>query len=578
MLFSEFASVLVRLEQTSSRLEMTRILSRFFEKTNSEEIDKAVYLLQGRIGPKYESCEFGLAEKLVFKAFVAAFSINESQARKRYKQVGDLGKTAEEFRQVNRSLFETGKPLSLLAVFSELEKLAKQAGTGSQETKLSILANLFQQLDSLSCRYLVRIVLAKLRLGFSEMTILDALSWYLNQDKSMRSRIETAYNVRPDLGLIAKVVRSNKLDSLGKLKPQPGVPILMARAERVGSAAEVIKKIGPCAIESKYDGFRLQLHKLPSGEVKIFSRNLDNIVHMFPDLVLAIKKEIKADSCIFEAEAVGYHPKTRQILPFQEIVQRKRKYEIEAKIKEVPLMLFAFDLLYQDGRSYLEEPYLERRLALKGVISSKGKTVSLAVEKLVTKAEQIETLFQKAVSGGMEGIMAKKLQGHYQAGARGYNWIKFKHSYAAKLVDTIDCLVMGFDYGKGKRTAFGIGAFLVGVLVADKDEFVTVAKIGTGLTDEEWRHIKKQSQSLVSKTKPKNYLTNKASQCDVWLKPGLVVEIRADEMSQSSVHTAKLGLRFPRLERFRADKTPQQTTTLSEIKKLYQLQHKATLA
>lgn len=578
MLFTEFAALLTELEETNSRLVITEKLSGLFEKISASEIDEAVYLLQGGVAPQYEKLDFGLAERLVFRAIVSAFSLDRKTVRDKFKQSGDLGLTTEYFRKNNRSLLENQQQLKLSAVFNSLKNLATQSGSGSQEAKLVILADLLQKLDPLSCRYLVRIVLSRLRLGFSEMTVLDALSWFLQGDKSLRPEIERAYNVRPDLGMIAKIIKQNGILPLAKIKPQPGIPILMAKAERVGKPEEIIEKIGRCAIEPKYDGFRLQLHKLQNGQVRIFSRNLENIVEMFPDLVEAVKAEINSPDCIFEAEAVGYNPKTKQILPFQQIVQRKRKYQIEQKIREIPLKLFAFDLLFCCQRSLLNEPYQERRRQLRQVIGSKRRTIELATETVVDTAGEIKQLFNKAVKDGLEGIMAKKLAGNYQAGARGWNWIKFKHSYAGRLVDTIDCLVMGFDYGKGKRTGFGIGAFLVGILDKNRQQFLTVAKIGTGLTDQEWRDLKTQSQKWITKNKPENYQVAKANLCDVWLLPALVVEIRSDELTQSPVHTAGLALRFPRLEQFRPDKNPQQVTTAIELKKLYDLQYKSLLS
>lgn len=579
MLFSQLAVFLKELEVTNSRLVMTEKLSQLFSEATSEEIDKAIYLLQGSVVPQYEKLDFGLAERLVFKAMVSSFSLDSKIAKEQFKKSGDLGLTAQHFRKGSNSLFAPSESLNLLTVFEKLTVLAQQTGTGSQETKLSILADLLQQLDPLSCRYLVRIVLSRLRLGFSEMTILDALSWYLKGDKSLRVEIERAYNVRPDLGLIAKLIKAKGLASLKQIKPEPGVPILMARAERVSNPEQIIKKIGACAIEPKYDGFRLQLHKLKNGEVKIFSRNLDDVVAMFPDLVNAVKTEIKANSCIFEAEAVGYDPTSKKILPFQEIVQRKRKYQIAEKAKEIPLKLFAFDLLFVNNKSLLANSYQQRRQALRQILAGQSdQTIELTKETIAKTKTEIDNLFQKAVKEGLEGIMAKKLTGIYQAGARDWNWIKFKHSYAAKLIDTIDCLVMGFDYGKGKRTGFGIGAFLVGVLNDQKEEFVTVAKIGTGLTDEEWRYLKDQSQKWIIKQPPKQYKIAKNNVCDVYLEPALVVEIRSDELTQSPAHTAGLALRFPRLEHFRMDKQPNQITTLKELKKIYELQYKSLLS
>jgi DNA ligase-1 len=577
MLFVNLARYLEVLEATPSRLQMTRVLAELFKESQGDEIAQIVYLLQGSVVPQYERLEFGLAERLVFKAFVSSFSLNEKEARKQVGLSGDLGKTVEAYRRTNVSLFAKEADLPFATVFLRLKDLAGQTGVGSQEYKLSILSDLFQKLDPLSCRYLVRIVVGSLRLGFSDMTILDALSWLLKGDKSLRLRIERAFNVRPDLGLLAKLVKEGKLLAIDKIEPIPGVPILMAKAERVKTIDEIIEKIGPCSIEPKYDGFRLQVHKLANGEVKIYSRNLDNVVAMFPDLVAAMQNDIEAKSCIIEGEAVGYDPKTNKILPFQEIVQRKRKHNIEQKAKEIPLKLFAFDLLYHQ-KSFLEVAYRERRAELRGIINKNSQTILLSQDQPGANTQTITTLFEKAVGEGLEGIMAKKLTGKYEAGARGWNWIKVKHSYSQNLIDTLDCLVMGYDLGKGKRTQFGLGAFLVGVFDEANERFVTVAKVGTGLTDEEWRVLKTKTSGLTLKEPPASYFLNKNLSCDIWLKPQLVVEIRADEISHSPSHTALLALRFPRLERFRDDKNPQDITTLRELTDIYQKQHKSSLS
>ncbi len=219
-------------------------------------------------------------------------------------------------------------------------------------------------------------------------------------------------------------------------------------------------------------------------------------------------------------------------------------------------------------------------------------TILLSDLKITSSPKEIEEYFEKQTKKGLEGIMAKKLDGIYRAGARDFNWIKYKKSYSSKLSDTIDVVVMGYDVGQGKRQGFGIGDFLIGIYDDQKEMFVTVSKIGTGLTDEEWRELKVKSQKLKVKSKPKNYDVDKMMECDYWIEPKIVVEIRADEITRSPVHTAgrvmktsKSGnaqevneagyaLRFPRLERFRDDKEPKDATTLNEVKKMYNLQGK----
>ena len=386
---------------------------------------------------------------------------------------------------------------------------------------------------------------------------------------------------------------------LKSVQPQVFTPILMMRAERLSSTEEIIKKIGSCIIESKYDGFRIQLHykKTKNGvEVRLYSRNLEEVSLMYPDVIEGLTKEVTADEIIFEGESIGFDVNSGSFLPFQATSTRKRKYGIEEKIKEIPLKVFAFELLYLNGKNYIHEPFTERRKALEKSFRLSGDiykdTVIMAPEKQVDDAKTIELLFDDAISKGLEGVVAKKLDGIYQPGARGWNWIKFKRSYSSKIDDSIDCLVMGFDYGKGKRVGFGIGAFLVGVRLEEEDKYVTVAKIGTGLSDVEWKELQVRAEKLKAKQKSPFYDVDRAMECDVWIKPQIVVEIKADEITRSTVHTAgrklkpsKSGsanevdvpgyaLRFPRLVRFRDDKRPEEATNLKELEEMFGMQKK----
>lgn len=577
MKFKELSGYIEQIEKTKSRLTITQLLSDLYKKLSPVEIEKTTYLLQGRVVPLFEKLEFSLAEKTVIKTVSLALNLERTLFEHEYKKIGDLGLTVEYFKKEIR-LFDE-KDLTITEVYDSLLTLAKLSGTGSQEKKIQILAGLIRQLDHLSTRYLVRIPIGVLRLGFSDMTVLDAFSWMIGGDKTLRKLIEQAYHVRPDLGLLGKILKEKGMKGIKSIKPEIFTPILMMRAERLSSGREIIDTIGRCAVQQKFDGFRLQVHYVKkTHEVRLYSRNLEEVSSMYPDIIEGIKKEIKGNEIIFEGEAIGFDPLTGNFLPFQETVQRKRKYDIEEKAKEIPLKLFAFELLYCNGVSYLNTSYKERRKILeKSIVAPENavkNTVILAPEKVLDSEKDIEIEFQDAISKGLEGIIAKKLTGIYQAGARGWNWIKFKRSYSSKIEDTIDCLVMGYDYGKGKRTSFGIGAFLVGVFDEEKDSFVTVAKIGTGLTDEEWKTLKIKAQKSKSKDKPNQYNVDKQMNVDVWIEPSIVVEIRADEISRSPVHTAKLALRFPRLERFRKDKRPDDATSLKELETMFRKQEK----
>lgn len=590
MTFFELASEFQILESIASRNAMTEVLAKLFAKADEQEIGKICYLLQGRVVPLYEPLEFGIADKMVIRAISQALDIDNSEVTQVFKQTGDLGAAVENLKSQSASWRTNLKPqkINVVQVYETLLQLAQTSGEGSQEGKIKILSELIKNVDPLSARYVVRMVLGKMRLGFSDMTILDALSWMLSGTKEHKKVMERAYNVRPDLAFIAETIKTKGVAGLKQVKPRPGTPIMMARANRLSSEKDILEKIGECAIEYKYDGLRLQVHK-KGNVIHMYSRNLEDITAMFPDIKEAVEKQITTEEIIFEGEIVAYNPHTGVFVPFQETMQRKRKYDIQAKALEIPVKLFAFELLYKDKESYLEAPYIERKKALKSVI--KGQNLIIYAQETVVNTEsQIEGLFEDSVKKHFEGIIAKKLDGRYEAGIRGWSWIKFKKAMSKKLADTIDALVMGYTKGEGKRTDFGVGQFLTGVYDKKQDKFFTVSKVGTGLTDDQFRELFQRINKLKTSDKPALYDIDKLLTPDVWLKPGLVVEVGCDEITRSAVHTAgrvmepsKSGkalsvktagfaLRFPKLIRFRDDKRPTDATSVDEVEKLFDQQ------
>src|SRR3972149_1417391 len=548
MKFRELAVYLEKLEKTSSRNEITEILADLFKKTSVLEIDKVVYLALGTLAPPHVGIDFNVAEKMMMRAIAKAYEVDLEKVKSEFKKRGDLGIVAGEFAKTK------GGDANVLDVYETLLAMAKEGGGGSQERKIVQVAELLSRLDPLSVRFVARIPIGNLRLGFSDMTILDALSFMEKGDKSLRAEIESAFNVTVDIGKIAKVVKEKGIAGLKRVEPEPGTPIRPSLAERLPSAEKILEKVGSKVIvEPKYDGFRAQVH-IKKGEVIIFSRNLENTTNMFPDIVSAVKK-IKVDSGKF--------------LPFQETSQRKRKYGIEAAVKNLPLKLFIFDILYKDGKNLLSLPFSERRKILENTVS-KIDGVEITRQVITGDAKVIRDLIQKYLGEGLEGALIKKIDAPYKAGARGYHWVKYKKTTEEGGADTIDCLVMGGNRGKGKRVGFGVGAFLVGV--KDGNKFKTTSKIGTGLTDEQWRELDKRSKYLEVSNMPGEYEVDKNLVPDAWTKPSLVVEILADEITVSPIHTAGLALRFPRLINFRNEKNPDQTTTLRELEKLFEMQ------
>lgn len=591
MTFQKLAEYFSLLEKTTSRLKITGILAEILANCQADEVDKICYLSLGRLAPLYTSIEFNLAEKLMIRVLANTFGESEKEVKKEFKLTGDLGETAYQLKLRKPSL-QPPKKTSILEAYQKLLEIAQDSGEGSVERKIIKMGSLLEESDPLSAKYIVRIPLGRLRLGFSELTILDALSWMLTGDKSLRKEIEAAYSVVADVGQIAKLIKlqAEKLKSfsqeekikkiveeLKKIKPQIGIPVLPALCQRLSTPEEMIEKMGTVIVEPKFDGTRLQVHFKKPKSVWIFTRNLENVTHMFPDIAEAVLKETKAKEAILDGEAIGFDPQTGSFLPFQETIKRKRKYGIDKKAKEIPLKFFVFDILYKEKESLFDLPLEKRREILKKSLQEDSQTIIITPQIVTKDPRELRRFHDIQIKAGLEGVVVKKIHSLYQPGRRGYNWVKFKSEKKGKrgggLADTLDCLVMGYYRGKGKRAKFGIGAFLVGIKKSqESNQFLTISKIGTGLSDEQWQDLKKKTLSLETDKKPKEYKVDKNLQPDVWLLPSLVVEIEADNITISPVHTAGMALRFPRLLRFREDKSYQQVTTLKEVKKLYQLQ------
>lgn len=569
MKFHLLSVYLDKLERTSSRIEITKILADLFKEAGYEEIDKIVYLLLGSLAPNYEGVVFNLAEKMMIRILAKSFEKDVDYVTRVYKQKGDLGEVAQELAS------KKGTNVSVNEIYEKLLAIAQEHGEESQERKINETANVLSLLDPLSARFVVRIPVGKLRLGFSDKTILDALSWMEVGDKSKKSKLERAYQVVPDVGLLAKRVKKYGIDhSVKDLKPVVGVPVLPMLAQRLKSPTEMIEKMGEVSVEPKFDGLRVLIHfkRQKGGDfIRAFTRNLNNVYDMFTELK-EIGKYINAKEVILDSEAVGMDPEMMLIANFQTTMQRRRKYDIEEKVRSIPLRFQVFDIVYKDGESYMDTPYLTRREILKKTI--KDNKILVIDENIITKdPEVIISEYKEKIKAGLEGVIVKKVDGGYIPGRTGWRWVKMKEEEAsvAKLVDTVDCVVMGYYAGRGKRAQFGMGGFLVGIL--DGDVIKTVTKIGTGLTDVQFREMYKRLKKLETKDKPKEYgEVSKILIPDVWVQPSLVVEIAADEITKSPNHSAGFALRFPRLVKFRDDKSFKEATTLKEMKSILEMQ------
>jgi DNA ligase 1 len=582
MEFANLARTFEELERTSSRLTMIELVTQLFRSIERpEEIQQVCYLMQGRVAPFYEALEMGMADKSVTKSIALASHSTPEQIAALYATLGDLGLVAE---QVQREIKRDVTVLSVGEVFERLKAIAQTSGKGAVEHKSARLADLLTQVDSVSAKYVVRILLGNLRMGIGDATALEALAKARWNDAKKRKLLEGAYHKTSDLGLIARTLWEHPGEddaelAIAVLDVQVGKPVHSQLAERLPSVEAIIAKLGTVVAQYKYDGLRAQIHK--DGEhVTIFSRNLENQSHMFPELIEGTLRQVRAESAILDAEALAYNASSEEFLPFQETTRRRRKHGIEAMAEQLPLKAFVFDILYKDGVSLLDTPLLERLKILEQTIRPADDILMLTASREVQHAHELTLLFDEAISKGLEGLVVKKPESRYEAGARNFNWVKLKRHSAGALGDTIDCVLLGYLFGRGKRAAFGAGSLLVGLYDPERDLFVTVTKIGTGLSDEQWRSIRERTRGLEVAHRPAR--VSSLIEPSVWVEPQLVLEVLADEITRSPIHTAgKVGdepgyaLRFPRLVSFReADKQPEDATTVQELIELYNNQGK----
>lgn len=567
MKIGNLSKYLQKLEDTSSRNEITKILSDLFKESSKDEIDKIVYLSLGTLAPSYKNIIFNIADQMMIRVLAKAYSLDLEKVKSAYKQKGDLGTVAYELAKSKGSNPEVSK------VYEELVSIAKEGGTGSQERRVDRMATLFGSLDPLSAKFVTRIPLGKLRLGFSDLTIIDALSWMERQDKSAKPDLARAFEVLPDIGLLAKQVKENGIkNATSNPKPVLGVPVAPMLAQRLASPEEMVKKMGKVGIEPKFDGVRVQIHYKKGEKVHAYTRNLHDISDMFPELE-KVGNQINAKEVILDTEAIGVDEKTKSLLDFQTTMTRRRKHEVASFASRIPITFYVFDCILVDGKNLMKESYLKRREILKKVVKN-GNLLRIDEEATTEDPKAIESYYYQKIKEGLEGIMIKKADSGYVPGRTGWRWVKMKQTEkaAGKLSDTVDCVIMGYTQGQGKRVSFGLGQFLAGV--KDGEEFKTVTKVGTGLTDIQFKTLKDKLQKIVTKEKPKEYVVNKILTPTYWVKPEVVVELAADDITKSPNHTAGYALRFPRLVGFRDDKAPKDATTVKELENLYKLQKK----
>jgi DNA ligase-1 len=578
--FSIVAEIFEKMENTTKRIELTNILVELLKKTPKKIIPNAVYLLQGIIRPNFEGVELGIAEKLAIRAISKSSGLSIKKIEDDYRKVGDLGLTASNILKLKTQTTFTAEKITLERVYETLFKIAKLEGKGSQDLKMKHISSLLNDATPLEAKFVLKILLGTLRLGVAENTVMDALAIAFTGKKENKERIENAYNVSSDLGKVSQMVATNGIDGIKKFKISLFSPIRPMLADRVKSEKEAIKKMPELfSAEYKLDGERVQIHK-QANKIILFSRRLENITQYYPDIVENIGKSLNVHEGIFEAEIVPINENTGEFLPFQELMHRRRKYKLEQAVSQYPITVNFFDVLYFDNKDCLNLEYSERRKILEKLVNEDN--FSKLVPMLLVKNEnEVGDFLENSINAGCEGLMLKTPSAPYRAGSRGSNWLKLKREYRNELGDSLDLIVIGAYFGRGRRTGL-YGTLLLGTYNPEKDNFPSICKVGTGFTDESLDQLYQILSNNV--TLKKNSRIISEMEADVWLEPELVLEIVASEITLSPIHKTGLdlirknsgfALRFPKFTgKIRYEKAVEDASTVEEVLTLYKRQSK----
>ncbi|MDH3385153.1 MAG: ATP-dependent DNA ligase [Nitrosopumilus sp.] len=580
MKFSILSDSLNKMESTSKRLELTQHLVELFENTPQDVISKIVYLLQGKIRPDFEGIELGVAEKLAIRAISKSSGLTTKKIEEEYRKTGDLGQAATIILEQKTQTTFLVENITIERVYETLFKIARLEGSRSQDMKMKYISSLLNDATPVEASFILKILLGTLRLGVAENTVMDALAIAYTGSKENRKALEHAYNVSSDLGKVAETVASKGIKGVEDFEIILFNPIRPMLADRVKSEREAIEKMGDeFAAEYKLDGERVQIH-VDGEKAVLFSRSLENISKYYPDIIEKIPKSVLSDQVILEAEAVAINENTGEFLPFQELMHRRRKYKIEKAVSQYPITVNFFDILFYNGKSCLDLEYQERRKMLEKTVKEDEYSKHVPM-KLIKSENDLEDFLENSINSGCEGVMLKMLDKPYQAGARGSFWLKLKREYRNELGDSLDLVVIGAFFGKGRRTGL-YGTLLLASYDEDTDTFTSICKVGTGFTDE---YLDQLYQILSSKvTIKKNPRINSEMEADVWFEPELVIEIVATEITLSPIHKAAmdeirkgsgLALRFPKFTgKIRFEKFAEDASTNEEVINLYKGQKK----
>ena len=569
MKYKKLAELYEALSATTKRLKKIEILSDFLKKL--KESDREVlYLLLGDIYPEYDEKRIGISNQLAIKAISKATGNEKDKVVKEWKTLGDLGKVSEELTKNKRQSTLRSSLLTTEKVLENLRKLPEMEGKGTVDKKIALITELLTSASPTEALYLVRTLIGDLRIGIKESTIREAMaSAFFKPDKKkdVSKKIQDAIDKSNDLAIVFDIAKKGNLKNFDKISLEVGKPIKVMLAQKVKTIKQGFEKVGkPCAIEYKYDGFRLLIHK-KAKEIILFTRRLENVTKQFPEVVDYIKKYVKGNSFILDSEAVGFDRTTKEYKPFQDVSQRiRRKYHIEELVEKLPVEINVFDIIYYNGKSLLNEPFEKRTDIIKKIIRNHKYKIIHAKQIITSNEKRAKDFYKKSLTNNQEGVMMKNLKSIYQPGSRVGHMLKIKPEEK-----DLDLVITGAEYGKGKRSGW-LSSFILSCRDSKKGKYLEMGKVGTGIKEKiptSTDSIGTSFSELTEKLKP---LIIEEHGKKVKIKPKIIVSITYQEIQKSPNYNSGFALRFPRFTALREDKPLSEITTLKEVEKDYKNQ------
>lgn len=566
MYYSDLVQLYEKLEKTSSKLEKTHILAEFLKGTSSDELEKVILLVQGRVFPKYTMYELGVATQMVIRAIARYTGFSVEKVNDLFREKGDLGLVAEECVANRKQVILFSEKLTIDKVFDDLQKLAFHTGVGSQNRKLNLIGDLLTSAEPKEAKYIIRTILGELRVGVAEGIIRDAIveafllveATRKEEKKSLTDLVDYAWNILADYGEVARIAKEKGVEGLKNVKLQLGRPYQVMLGLAAKSIESIVREFGKIAAEWKYDGMRVIIEK-KKDTIWIFSRRLENVTKQFPDAVELAKKGLNADEVIVEGELLGIDKNSGDPLPFQVLSQRiQRKYNIEKMVKEIPIQINVFDIVYLNGNMLLQKPFIERRKILESVVNEIPGKFQLSKQIITDNLKELEQFYQEALNAKQEGLMLKVLNAPYTFGRHVGTMYKIK-----PIMETLDLAIVGAEWGTGARAKW-LSSYVVACRDPNTGKFLPVGMMGTGLSEEQFKEMTERLKPLILSQKGKY----------VEIRPEIVVEVGYQEIQKSPNYESGFALRFPRLIRVRTDKSINECDTINRVKELYESQGK----